>query len=316
MSACSSLYYCVYFEISDVCNALCPWCERGSRSRNLRPPISNTKSRGEKFIPLSLFTNTIDFLLDKGLIAEGTSIRLFNWGEPLLHPQFYDIVNVLRDRNLFFQISTNGSIVLEKKVPLINLERMYISMPGFSQKSYDRAHGFSFKKIVDNIQQSVENAKNALCSPSNIFLYAHEYKHNKHEVEYIRKFSEHLGVSFLTGNAFFNCFEYSKQYIQNTLPEHILKQAQEELILVDREHYVKPENPNVSKDTCPQLGILTLSHRGRPSVCCKVDLESEAYELFDFKDYPDITYEEINRIRKEHHFCQLCRVLGINRAEL
>ncbi len=312
----SDLFYSkVFFEISDTCNALCPWCERGSRNRKIRPPISNVKSRGDKFIPLELFVETIDFLLSKGLIKSRMSeIYLYNWGEPLLHPQFYDILDFLRSRKLFVGISTNGSIVLESKVLLDHVNLLCISMPGFTQQSYDRVHGFSFKKIVHNIKSIVENAKKSGCYPDNIRLYAHKYKQNKDEIKPIMAFAEYLGIKVMATSAFFNCFEYSKQYIQNTMPEHILKQARRDLFLLDREHFVKPETPFMSKINCNQWRILTLSHRGRPSVCCGVDLESEAYELFDFKDHPHITYEKINEIRKNHHFCQLCRHIGGNRT--
>ncbi len=305
----------VYFEISDACNALCPWCERGSRNRQIRPPIKDLKSRGNKFIPLELFTETMDFLLNKGLVRSGESfINVYNWGEPLLHPQFYDIASYLRDKKLFLQISTNGSIVIEKKVPLDHVNFILISMPGFSQDSYDKVHGFSFKKIIQNITLSVKNAQESGCSPSSIYLYVHEYKHNKNEIQSVKEFSESLGISFTTQKAFFNCFAYTKQYVQNTLPKHILKQAQEELFLPDREHFIQPETVTASRHMCTQWQSLALSHRGRPSVCCTTDLESEAYELFDFKDHPHISYEEINEIRKNHHFCQLCRAMGLNRT--
>ncbi len=303
----------VFFEISDVCNALCPWCERGSRNRKLRPPVSRAACRGEKFIPLHVFNDTIDFLLDKGLILEYMStINLFNWGEPLLHPQFYDIVSSLKDRKLLCQISTNGSVVIEDRVSFAHVTCIWISMPGFSQKAYDRTHGFSFKKVTDNIKKSIENIKRVRHDISVIRIYAHRYKHNENEVKCAQNFAKHLGVSFQTSNAYFNCTEYAKQYIQNTLPEHILRQAQEELILSAREDFVQPETPLMSKDTCTQLNYLTLSHRGRPSTCCIVDLDSDAYELLDFKDHPNISCEELNQIRKDHPFCQECRRLGIN----
>ncbi len=305
----------VYFEISDICNATCPWCERGSRTRKDRPFESNKSNRGKAFIPLSVFMDRILFLMKKKFIIPGcTIIHLYNWGEPFLHPYIYEIISFLKEAGLFCGLSTNGSIEIENKVPFDHVHHLYMSMPGLTQESYDRAHGFSAKKTLETIIKSVENAKKANINPESIYLYAHEYKQNKLEVKQIEKFARNLGVSFLTNRAFFNCFEYAEQYMQGNLPSKILEKAQEDLYLRSPENYIMPENPVNSSETCAQFLYLSLSHTGKLSVCCNASLEPDEYEILDFDSNPEITYSEIQAIRKNSRLCIKCRKLGLNRV--
>lgn len=94
------MYKLVYFEISGVCNARCPWCVQGN---------GRLKSYHSRFIPPSEFEKAIGKLIDEAIIGPDSIVDLYNYGEPLLHPSLHEILRVLADNNVKFTISTNAS---------------------------------------------------------------------------------------------------------------------------------------------------------------------------------------------------------------
>ncbi len=164
------MYNFVYFEICGYCNARCPWCVNGRG--NLRQYPSRT-------IPPKEFKKAIDYLFEESLINENSLINLYNFGEPILHPHLDEILQILFDNNLCYTISTNGSKYIDLNLKsLEKLARFYISIPGFSQNSYNKIHGFDFKKILENIDRWISHIKR-----ESIQIQYHLYQFNLDEIE-------------------------------------------------------------------------------------------------------------------------------------
>lgn len=297
----------VLFEISGACNAICPWCERGARARKMLPALPLSKS--PKFISAEAFTHRLKDLLERKIIAEGAMVYLYNWGEPLLNPDFYKIVDSVRELGFHCGISTNGSRFLENHTSLSHVSHLCISMSGFSQETYDRVHGFSFEKTKREITRLVTTAKKAGCKPSSIQIYGHSYRFNQHEIPLMKEFAAKLGITFKTNEAYFNSSIFFTQYMQGELPPEILEKAKQELYLFDptKVSAFRPNNYH-----CPQFDSLTLSHTGKMSLCCGTRLDTKEYELLDFNEHPNITLDEIYQIRKNNDACLLCQELGID----
>lgn len=297
----------VFFEISGACNAICPWCERGGRARKMLPPLPLSKS--PNFIGVEAFIHRLKDLLDRKIISERAIIYLYNWGEPLLNPDFYKIVDSVRELGFNCGISTNGSRFLEDHASLSHVSHFCISMSGFSQETYDRVHGFPFEKTKRNIIKLVTAAKRAGCKPSRIQIYGHSYRFNQHEIPLMEAFATMLGVTFKTNEAYFNSSLFFTQYMQGELPPEILEKAKQELYLFDptKISALRPNNYH-----CPQFDSLTLSHTGKMSLCCVTRLDTEEYELLDFNEHPNITLDDIYQIRKNNDACLLCQELGID----
>ena len=148
------MYKSVYFDISGVCNSKCPWCITGNR------PLKSKRSSG--FVKVGDFEKAIDRLIELRLVEPPAVINLFNWGEPLLHPEFGELLKILNRTKISFGISTNASRCVSVESGLLtNMSCLTISMPGFSQASYDKIHGFDFNKILCNIDKLIENFKKA-----------------------------------------------------------------------------------------------------------------------------------------------------------
>jgi MoaA/NifB/PqqE/SkfB family radical SAM enzyme len=287
------MYNTVYFEISGLCNAKCPWCVNGRG--NLKPYPSRA-------IPPEDFKKAIDYLSKEALIDSNSLINLYNYGEPLLHQRLSEILQILLEKKLRYTISTNASIFIELDPTVLkNLERFFISVPGFSQNSYDKIHGFDFKKILANIDRWIN-----LIGPEKIQIQYHVYQFNLDEIETASAFFKHKGLNFFPYFAYFNDYQLSKSYLDHTLTQKMLDAASKELFL----YYVDTQISRIPDNyICPQLSILTIDEYCNILTCClisKADPDYSIGSLFSLSKH-DIEQKKLNR-----RICKECMQKGIS----
>lgn len=81
----------VYLEITNACNLNCPFC---------------TNDKGQTFMSLKAIDNYLDQIKEVS-----DYIYLHVLGEPLLHPDFNKILDLLDAKNLWLQLVTNGTLL-------------------------------------------------------------------------------------------------------------------------------------------------------------------------------------------------------------
>src|ERR1051326_8546502 len=98
----------ILMDIVGGCNAKCPFCITGREDFGKRL----------RFTPVEDFARALDRLIELGLATPNHStIGLFNWGEPILHPDLDGIVRAVNARDLYLSISTNASKATHFTVP-------------------------------------------------------------------------------------------------------------------------------------------------------------------------------------------------------
>ncbi len=198
-------YANLFYELTNWCNGSCLWC----------PGSQTKKDHARKYVKSHDFNATLSDLLLRGLIDRKTVIHLFNFSEPFLHPDINSIIGVLNNLDLGYSFSTNGSIPikLNKETDLKNLRSLIFSMPGFSQESYDRMHGFNFKKITANLIRILKYFRSLGFKGGSQIAY-HVYQFNLHEVKHAKEFAEGIGVEFNPYYAFINNLELFLKFDQ------------------------------------------------------------------------------------------------------
>lgn len=287
----------VYFEISGICNAKCPWCITG---------IKNLKGASDgKFISIEEFERCIKYMLNNKIIGKNSTICLYNWGEPFLHPKLKDIIKILNSYDLRFGLSTNASypIFFSEESILEKLSFICFSMPGFSQNSYDKIHGFNFQKIKENIKNIVCNFKNN-GFVGEAYIAFHLYQFNRDEALLAKNFCEELNIKFNSSWAYFNGYSILKSYLDNSMDYHTLKKVSKELELfyIDELLNNKPINYK-----CPQWEVLTIDEECNVLTCCGVDRGLKDYSIGKISD---LSYEDIIRLKKSKNICKECNNLG------
>lgn len=120
----------VNLELTNHCNLRCTFC-----------PVNTTMRRPKGFMDPALFHRVIDENPQLDFVLA------FQWGEPLLHPQFFELVRYAADRGVRTMITSNGThLSPENRARLLacGLERITFSVDGdhathFAVRGYDLA---------------------------------------------------------------------------------------------------------------------------------------------------------------------------------
>lgn len=295
------MYKIVYFDISGICNAKCKYCINGGNSIS-----GHIHKKGGSIIDPHEFEKAIQYMLNTGLIEKETVINLYNWGEPFLHPKMKDIASVLASTDTLFQISTNASHpVLFENRELKNLKGLIISMPGFSQASYDKIHGFNFEKIKNNIINMVNHYRSNGMTAW-ITIAFHIYQFNWIEIFNAKQFANALKIGINFSAAYLNGYSMWRDYLTDEMGYKTLKEACSELITYYYKEFLLRRPSNYR---CPQFDYLALNEYAEVLVCCGVDRFSRTYSIGKLFD---LSPDEIKTKKLNQPICRECSSLGID----
>lgn len=173
-------------EPTTACNLRCPECPSGLRSF--------TRPTGK--IDSQLFESTLNQVSDT--LAY---LTFYFQGEPYLHPEFLQMVNMAAERGIYTATSTNGHFLSEenaRKTVLSGLDRLIISIDGATQETYE-----AYRK-TGNLDQVLEGTRTILkwkkqlrsATPHVVWQFL-VVRPNEHEIPTIRKMAAEFGVDGL-----------------------------------------------------------------------------------------------------------------------
>lgn len=151
--------YVIHIDPCDTCNFHCKFCPSGNIDL-----MKKTRGRGHGLMEFDLYKRIIDSLSE--FPEPVRVIRLYKEGEPLLHPQFADMVRYAKESGYCERVdtTTNGSLLTpERSLAMIDagLDRINISVEGINAEQYQDFSGYKmdFQKYVDNIAFFYEHKK-------------------------------------------------------------------------------------------------------------------------------------------------------------
>ena len=274
----------IYFEIVGKCNAKCAYCITG-----------NGAQRGG-IVDLEKFKETIQSLFERNIADINTTFHLYNWGEPFLHPKFSEIISFLSQKNIKFHLSSNFSIIPKNisKDSFKTCQGITISMPGFSQSSYDKIHQFKFDKILENINFILN-----FIPAEKLQVSYHLYQFNITEIKQAQGYFKNLGIQVFSSFAYFNDYNMATKYLQNKLTIEEFKKVSKELLL----HYVDDLLEEMPQDyVCPQFSMMNIDENCNIIQCCAAPYSSKDYFVCSVKDFNQNVYKN----RKNRDICKEC----------
>ena len=178
------LPYSLNLEPTNHCNFHCPLCPTGSGELRIN----------KGFMQWELFTRIIDEL-NKYLYE----MYFMGFGEPLLHPKIFDMIDYAEDKNIKTYISTNASMLVNenilKKIIESKLSVLMIALDGASSQTYNkyRVEG-DFEQTYKSIQ-TLQNLKES-CGNKKLVIQIQFIimRHNENEIESIKSISKNIGV--------------------------------------------------------------------------------------------------------------------------
>jgi MoaA/NifB/PqqE/SkfB family radical SAM enzyme len=176
----------VIIDPLNICNLRCPLCPTGRRV-NSRPPGK---------MQVEAFQKIIDELgpyLYK--------VRMYNWGEPLLHHDIYKMIAYASKNNISTEISTNLTVLRpEDAAQLVRsgLELLIISLDGADSETYSRyRRGGDFNIVIENIAAIVREKIESGSRYPIIEIQFLVMKHNEHQIQAIKRLAKDLKVDSL-----------------------------------------------------------------------------------------------------------------------
>lgn len=290
----------IYFEICGKCNAKCRYCPTGQAT------LSGASIEGN-FIKIESFSKAISYLLQNDFIGKKSVIHLYNWGEPFLNPDLPKIIDFLNNEDIRFALSTNGSVVrfFEKGDILRNLTYLRFSMPGFSQESYSRIHGFNFSKVIGNIRDINNNFRQSGFQGTTEMFF-HVYQFNQGELKQASDFANSIGAELKADYALFNGVEMYLRYLKQEMDYSELYTASKEMML----YYIDGQLKNRPHDyACPQFGSLALDENCNVVTCCGLEKNASGYAVGNLFE---LSIDEVRKIKKPHDICYECQKNGVD----
>ncbi len=85
-----------------------------------------------------------------------SAVRFIRWGEPTMHPQYLEILRMVKQAGALIHINTNGSLLDEaqiKEMMDMHLDSIKFSFQGADEGTYNEMReGGDYKKLLKTIQ--------------------------------------------------------------------------------------------------------------------------------------------------------------------
>lgn len=172
----------VSIELTNMCNLNCPNCATGS----------GMLERPKGFMNIETAAKISEWIKNSSMSA-----NLYFQGEPMLHPCFFEIIEIFRP--LHGVISTNGHFLNAencKRLAISGLKKIIVSYDGVTQETYSAyRRGGNLAGVTEGILLLTAELKKVKRAPSLelLFLYG---RHNGHELNDARRFAESVNAGF------------------------------------------------------------------------------------------------------------------------
>jgi len=279
-------------EIVDTCNLRCPSC-----------PVGNYRDSGHTrgFMDVKLFEEICDKIVRE--YPGKKRLWLFNWGEPLMHPEVGKIIEIARSKGLYTMLSSNLNLN-RNFIEAVKAEpnEWKISLSGYTQPVYGITHAAGDINLVKANMHLLRYYIDKY--QKNIWVWAefHRYRHNHTEEAMIQRLCKELGFSYQSIQAFLQPMEKVFDQIEDKLPEHqnrfcdiMLQHPLEQKIIRDR-------NLQEMSDCWLRTGMTTVGFTGTVWPCCSA-YEPESTLGIQFLDH---SLDEIQQKKYETEVCRTC----------
>jgi MoaA/NifB/PqqE/SkfB family radical SAM enzyme len=194
---CGGRPYQYFIDIINICNLRCPQCPNGQGILG-RPPGLMTRDQYRQIID--------------EIAPYAYRVELYNWGEPLLHPEVVDFIRYARQRRIIVGISSNLHRLdarLSRELIESGLNRLLVSIDGVTQETYQKyRRGGNLELVLGNLHRFIELRKTFNRKEPFITWRFLVSRFNQGEIEAARKMARALGVNrFVTSPLYLNTLE-------------------------------------------------------------------------------------------------------------
>lgn len=285
-------------DIVGSCNLRCPSCPVGNMGQ-INP---------SGLMDLKLFERIAKKAVQQHRV---TGIGLFNWAEPMLHPQLPEFIRITKRHKTDCHISSNLNVMRHhEEVLAANPDHFRISLSGFTQATYGTTHvQGDIERVKNNMRILSETRRKLRGNRTKITVYFHKYRDNLHEVEPMKQLAKSLDFSWMENWAYYMPYEKVVQLVEGKLPDGERQFVDNKFALPILTSIALAKETEGDKP-CPLLNNqLTVDHLGNLVICCAV-YDLAANRIGSFVDLSD---QEIVDSMRRHKTCDTCFSHGLHR---
>lgn len=281
-------YKVIQIEVAGLCHLDCVFC----------PVIVPKRDPGR---------GNLSFELYKDAIAPGLEafelVYLQGWGEPLLHPNFWEMIALAQDRGCRTGFTTNGALLHKHTAQVLldaGVDILSISFAGFRANTHAALRRNSnFEQLCRNIEAlSTLKHRGGYSSPW-LELHFLMTQANLHELPDFVKLAKELGADEVvaTNLAYTPTLELDRMRVfngnsNNTGPEEIIAQANqtaEQLGIPFRSYPLTMDRNTLVCDSQPGESLY-ISHKGETAPCVYLGLNpgGEIARYFRGESHPTV----------------------------
>jgi MoaA/NifB/PqqE/SkfB family radical SAM enzyme len=172
----------IQVEVTSSCNAACIYC----------PRTVYRKIWEDRHLPLEMFKKL------RPAFADARHIHLQGWGEPFLHPDFFEMVAIAKASAFQVGTTTNAMLLNEetaRRVIESGIDILAFSLAGTTESNDNIRKGTSLKRVLKAIETlSHEKEKRGTSAPEIHVAYM-LFRSGMKELEALPVLLEGLGVS-------------------------------------------------------------------------------------------------------------------------
>jgi MoaA/NifB/PqqE/SkfB family radical SAM enzyme len=125
-------------------------------------------------------------------------VDLFNWGEPLLHPDLFTMLRIVRDAGVASVLSSTLSFPPSDRIDRLALEgpdRLVVSLDGATQAVHEKYRvGGRLDWALENVRRiQALKARHGRQKPA-MAITCHVTKFNEHQLPLLRELAQSLGI--------------------------------------------------------------------------------------------------------------------------
>lgn len=166
----------LFFELTNACNLTCRHC------------ASSCSPKNADFLEVE----DIEKVLDSAQNAYGTSFTVaLTGGEPMLHPEFFKVTEILSKRELPWGMTTNASLIGPREAEL--LHKNHIGSLSVSLDGLEKTHDY-FRCSKGNFEKTIEGILNLRQVPVILQVTTVVHKKNLPELPLLFDLVKSLGI--------------------------------------------------------------------------------------------------------------------------
>jgi MoaA/NifB/PqqE/SkfB family radical SAM enzyme len=260
-----------------------------------------------------LFARILDKILREAPVSRPV-IALYNWGEPLLHPEIGRIVRRVRGHNLYCAVSTNlnQARFLEDLVSA-HPNTLRISLSGFSQHVYGRTHTRGRIETVKTNMRTLREMIDRHQSRIDVRIAYHRYIGNGgEEWRSMQALARELGFTLQPKIARMYPLEKALALGATDAEPQPGDRALFDLLLVKPSEWFSVAGRGGEMDTsCTMLEQeMAINFDGSVALCCNV---------YDYAnnvsgDFLASSHEDLQASKRDHHLCGTCMASNYPRS--